>query len=144
MHLRSFWIIYRQMLSLLIYGVFKVPYLLHSSIRFHVSISRAAEEVEGGGQGLNSSGQGPSSPGPWVLVHRWLITWFKHLLTQHWGWTTETFLSLTVSPPHCRRLCRTELLWARPHDHRWRPHHGGHQENFHRDGYRQGVYIYGH
>lgn len=124
------------------------------SSRYHVTFSCAwhilqsvpCQYIQGcrGGGGRWSgpwlSGQEPSSPGPWVLVHRRL---WSNISSHSSGWKTEMFLSLMVSPWHSRRLCRTELLSAEPPGHRWRPHHGGHQENVHGDRDRPGVYIYG-
>lgn len=78
--------------------------------------------------------------GPWTLVHGGLYG--LNLFIRHWGQTAERFFLDGFPPQHCRRLRPTELLSAGPHGHKWRPHHGGHQENFHSDGYRPGVHIY--
>ena len=110
--------------------------MVHSSVRCHDVYLRAAE---GGCQGLDSRVQEVSSPEPLGFGPQ-LMTWFKPPRTTL-RVEDETFLSWWVSVSHYRRLCWTQLLSAEPHGHRWRPHPGGHEENFPSDGHRSGVFI---
>lgn len=96
------------------YPVYFLFGMMPSSIGYHVSVSRAAE---GGREGIRVlTAKSHLLLGPWALVHGGLYG--LNLFTRHWGQTAERFLSLMVSPPHCRRLCPTELLSAGPHGHK--------------------------